>query len=298
MVGVFVNAARELHHGMPRADAAGPPAISRRRGRRRCSTGWPVPVIRALRLKTRRETVQPARARNTDIYAARYVSSGTLRRHRRGAFARRDSARSRFEPRVYLGRVESRERCTRPPRSVPTRLTSRAASNRRPGIKDHAKAQEIHSQCQSLPDSHGHFGEFGGKLCRRDADAGAARTGKSLQRGAPRSGVPRELEALLARIRRAADAALSCGESDRAARRREDLSQARGPLSYRRAQGEQRARSGAARGADGQDAHHRGDRRRSAWRRDGDDGGAVSSASAKSSWAAWTSSARRSTCFA
>ena len=48
------------------------------------------------------------------------------------------------------------------------------------------------------------------------------------------------------------------------------LAQARGPLSHRRAQDQQRARPGAAREEDGQDAHHRRDRRRPARRRDRD----------------------------
>ena len=51
---------------------------------------------------------------------------------------------------------------------------------------------------------------------------------------------------------------------------RAPLPEARGPLSHGRAQDQQRARPGAPREEDGQDAHHRRDRRRSARRRDRD----------------------------
>ncbi len=61
----------------------------------------------------------------------------------------------------------------------------------------------------------------------------------------------------------------------RAARRREDLPQARGPAPHRRAQDQQRARPGAAGAAHGQEADHRGDRRGPARRGHGDGRGAV-----------------------
>ena len=56
----------------------------------------------------------------------------------------------------------------------------------------------------------------------------------------------------------------------RAAGRREDLPEARGPAAHRRAQDQQRAGPGAAGAADGQAADHRRDRRGPAWRGDGD----------------------------
>src|SRR5439155_27367 len=64
----------------------------------------------------------------------------------------------------------------------------------------------------------------------------------------------------------ASHAALLRRATDRALRRRTDLAQARGSLSHRRPQGQQRARPGAARRAHEEDAHHRRDRRGPAWR--------------------------------
>ena len=104
-------------------------------------------------------------------------------------------------------------------------------------------------------------------LRRRDADAADPRSGAGLCRGQGRSKIPgrdgrpsRDLcrQAIAALFRRAAHPAL---------RRREDLFQARGAQSHRRAQGEQCARPDHAGAAHGQDAHHRRDRRRHAWRR-------------------------------
>ena len=126
----------------------------------------------------------------------------------------------------------------------------------------------------NLPDRHGHFGEFGGSYVAETLMPALAELEKAYQEARRDPEFKRDLDSF-ARIRRTSDAAVFCGESHRATWWRKDLPQARGPLSYRRAQGEQHARPGAARGADGQVAHHGGDRRRSAWRGDGDDGGAV-----------------------
>ena len=69
---------------------------------------------------------------------------------------------------------------------------------------------------------------------------------------------------------RAAVAALFRRAHDAASRRRENLFQARGAQSHRRAQGEQRARPDHAGAPHGQDPHHRRNRRRHAWRCDRD----------------------------
>ena len=72
-----------------------------------------------------------------------------------------------------------------------------------------------------------------------------------------------ELDRAAARLRRQALAAVPRGAAQRGGRA-PGVPQARGPQPHRRAQGQQRARSGAARPADGQAPDHRRDRRRPA----------------------------------
>ena len=79
-----------------------------------------------------------------------------------------------------------------------------------------------------------------------------------------------ELDGSAAPLRRTPDAALRGPASVSVARRRAPAAQARRPRAHRRAQDQQRARTGAARQADGQAAGDRRDRRRAARRRHGD----------------------------
>ena len=75
-------------------------------------------------------------------------------------------------------------------------------------------------------------------------------------------------------------------------RRRPDPAQARGPQPHRQPQDQQRARSGAARAADGQDPGDRGDRRRSARGGNRHRGRAARPGLLRSTWAGWTPSGR------
>ena len=148
------------------------------------------------------------------------------------------------------------------PRLHPRRARRRSRACRR-SAHDRAAAQFVpHRPRRARP-----FRHLWRPLCRRDADAADSRTGKGLCRGQGRSEIPegngrpsRELcrPAVAAVFRRAADAEIW---------RRQDLLQARGAQPHRRAQGEQRARPDHAGAAHGQEAHHRRDRRRHAWRR-------------------------------
>ena len=104
-------------------------------------------------------------------------------------------------------------------------------------------------------------------LCRRDADAADPRTGAGLRRGQGRSGVQGRDGRLPDPLRRPAVAALFRRAAHQPLWRRQNLSQARGAQSHRRAQGEQRARPNPVGAAHGQKAHHRRDRRRHARRR-------------------------------
>ena len=111
------------------------------------------------------------------------------------------------------------------------------------------------------------FRQFRRPLRRRDADAADPRSGKGLRDGQGRSGLPGRDERLSQALCRPAVAALFRRAPDRASRRRQDLSQARGAQPHRLAQGQQCARPDHAGAPHGQEAHHRRDRRRPARRR-------------------------------
>ena len=114
-------------------------------------------------------------------------------------------------------------------------------------------------------------------LRRRDADAAHPRAGEGLRGGEERPGLPGRARASQhalhrpaepALFRRAADGASARGlRLVRPAGRRQDLLQARRAEPHRLAQDQQLPRPDPARPPHGQDAHHRGDRRRPARRR-------------------------------
>ena len=103
-----------------------------------------------------------------------------------------------------------------------------------------------------------------------DADPRARRARACVGRGARRRGLPRRARRPAARLRGPAHAALP-GSPYLRGGRPPRVPQARGPPPHRRAQDQQRARPGATRQAHGEEADHRGDRRRPArrCRRDG-----------------------------
>ena len=104
-------------------------------------------------------------------------------------------------------------------------------------------------------------------LRRRDPDAAHPLAGKGLRSGEGRPVVPRRAQPLPQALCRPAEPALFRRTADREARRRKDLFQARRAQPHRRAQDQQRARPDPARPPHGQEAHHRGNRRRPARRR-------------------------------
>ena len=104
----------------------------------------------------------------------------------------------------------------------------------------------------------------------RDADAARpfAREGLCRRQGRPvLQGRARPLAQALCR---APEPALFRRAADRKARRGQGLFQARRAQPHRRAQDQQCARPDPARPPDGQEAHHRRNRRRTAWRGDRD----------------------------
>ena len=144
-------------------------------------------------------------------------------------------------------------------------------------------------------------------LCRRDTDAADFGTGAGLREGEGRSCVPDgdgRLSGALCRppvaalFRRAANRLLQTDGLRRFGRRRQDLSEARGAQSHRRAQGQQRARPDPAGAAHGQEAHHRRDRRRHARRRHCNACARASDSIASFTWARSTSSGRSRMSFA
>ena len=124
-------------------------------------------------------------------------------------------------------------------------------------------------QMDDLPDSRGHFGPYGGVFVAETLVHALDELKRAYERHtAP---IPQFLAEFALRaqaLRRPAEPGLPREALVGEARRRADLSQARGPEPHRRAQGEQHHRPGAARAAHGQAARDRRDRRRHARRRD------------------------------
>ena len=118
-----------------------------------------------------------------------------------------------------------------------------------------------------LPDSKGHFGQFGGRFIPETLMPAVVELAAAYQAARRDPKFRKDLDYYLREyagrptplyVRRALHAAL---------RRREGLPQARGPAPHRRAQDQQHARPGAAGAAHGQEARHRRDRRGPARRR-------------------------------
>ena len=122
----------------------------------------------------------------------------------------------------------------------------------------------------SQPDSTGHFGPYGGRFVPEVLMAPLEELEQRLSRSAHDPAFQAELADLLTNFAGPSDAALLRQASERTARRREDLYQARRSAAHRRAQNQQLPGPGAARAADGQETHHRRDRSRPARSRHGD----------------------------
>ena len=195
---------------------------------------------------------------------------------------RRGACGSRARPASTSPPASSARRARRTPtRSAPS-SAPRAGRRCRPAARKSRAAHDRPAAAQFLPHRARRarpFRHLWRPLRRRDADAAHPRSGKGLCGGQGRSGVqagdgrpshPLCRPAVAALFRRAPDRA-SSRISPPGRRRREDLLQARGPQSHRRAQGEQRARPDHAGAPHGQAARDRRDRRRHAWRRDRDD---------------------------
>ena len=117
------------------------------------------------------------------------------------------------------------------------------------------------------PDERGHFGIFGGRFVAETLMPLILDLEKAYADAKADPAFQAEMNGYLKTLCRPAVAALFRRAPDRASRRREDLFQARGAQPHRLAQDQQRARPDPAGAAHGQDAHHRRDRRRPAWRR-------------------------------
>ena len=145
----------------------------------------------------------------------------------------------------------------------------------------------------TVPDATGHFGPYGGMFVPETLMTALHELTAEYERARKDNAFPTELDYLLRDFAGRPTPLYFAERLTEKLRRREDLSQARGPAPHRRAQDQQCARPDPARAADGQEADHRRDRRRPARRGDGDGGGAVRASSAWSTWARWIWSGRR-----
>ena len=116
------------------------------------------------------------------------------------------------------------------------------------------------------PDERGHFGIYGGRFVAETLMPLILELEKAYAQAKADPKFQKEMDGHLANLCRAAVAALFRRTAHAALWRRQNLFQARRAQPHRRAQGEQCARPDHAGSAHGQDAHHRRDRRRHAWR--------------------------------
>lgn len=119
-----------------------------------------------------------------------------------------------------------------------------------------------------IPSAEGYFGAFGGKFIPEALVAAVDEVAVEYEKAKGDPEFARELDDLLVHYTGQAQLPHRGAAVRRTRRWRPGVPQARGPQPHRLAQDQQRARPGAAHQAHGQDARHRGDRRRSARRRD------------------------------
>ncbi len=125
------------------------------------------------------------------------------------------------------------------------------------------------------PDGRGRFGEFGGRFVAETLMPLILEVEQAYNAAKADPAFQAELRRLPEALCRPAQPAVVRRAADPAPRRREDLLQARRAEPHRQPQGQQLHGPDPAGPADGQDADHRRDRRRPAWRRHRDDVRAV-----------------------
>ncbi len=127
----------------------------------------------------------------------------------------------------------------------------------------------------TLPDAHGYFGPYGGMFVPETLMSPLRDLADEYERARRDPAFQSELAALLKDFAGRPTPLYFAERLTAKARRRENLFQARGPPPHRRAQDQQRARPDSARPADGQETHHRRNRRGPARRRHGHGRGAL-----------------------
>ena len=142
-------------------------------------------------------------------------------------------------------------------------------SRRRPGVT------RSPNSFRTGPDIAGHFGAYGGRFVAETLMPLVLDLERAYDDAKHDPAFHAELDGLLKHYVGRPSPLYFAERLTAASGRREDLSQARGPQSHRRAQDQQLPGPDPARPAHGQDAHHRRDRRGPAWRGDGDGGGAL-----------------------
>lgn len=120
-----------------------------------------------------------------------------------------------------------------------------------------------------VPSAEGYFGAFGGKFIPEALVAAVDEVAVEYDKAKHDPEFARELDDLLVHYTGRPSSLTEVPRFAEHAERRPGLPQARGPEPHRLPQDQQRARSGAAHQADGQDARDRRDRRRTARRGDG-----------------------------
>jgi len=118
----------------------------------------------------------------------------------------------------------------------------------------------------SIPDQGGHFGRYGGVFVPETLMTALQELGAAYEVARQDPVFQQELRHHLKEFAGRPTELYFAERADPALRRGENLSQARGSPAYGSAQNQQRARAGAIGAADEQKAHHRRNRRGSAWR--------------------------------
>ena len=279
-VGVFVDARAATTSSASPTPSAWPRSSSTATRRRDYCRGWPCSRRSRRCASAPGDDARGARRRLSTRRSCSLDSfvAGARGRHRQRRSIRRSPPACRARGcivggRAAAGHVAEVVRARRSPYGVDVA----SGVERAPGVKDHGKIAGVHPPRQSCLTRSGHFGPFGGRYVAETLMPALLELETRVRRSSRRDARFRR------ELRRTCSSTTSAGRRrstsprrlTRAARRRADLPEARGPLPHRRAQDQQHDRPGAARAAHGQAAHHRRDRRRPARRRDGDRRGAV-----------------------
>ena len=146
-------------------------------------------------------------------------------------------------------------------------IQARLSVSGRDNLSSNSMTVQQPNSFRTGPDERGHFGIYGGRFVAETLMPNILELEAAYTAAKADPAYQKEMDHHLAHFVGRPSPLYFAERLTRKIRRRQNLFQARGSQPHRRAQGEQRHRPDHAGLAHGQEAHHRRDRRRHAWRR-------------------------------